>query len=115
MILIGEASLQRAAASFLVHYHRERNHQGSENRIIEPETIPFPRQGAIRCRQRLAGMLRYYYQCCAQHLWYGNELQLVGLVLDDAVVTPIVRGAVGSKPHYQQATSNNCFSELGRW
>lgn len=62
MILIGEASLQRATASFLVHYHRERNHQGLENRIIEPETIPFPRQGAIRCRQRLGGMLRYYYR-----------------------------------------------------
>ena len=37
MILIGEGSLRRAADQFVEHYHRERNHQGLENNIIEPE------------------------------------------------------------------------------
>jgi len=34
--------------------------QGLENKIIQPEFNPLPRQGTIRCRKRLGGMLRYY-------------------------------------------------------
>ena len=52
MIFLGESALRRAVAEFALHYHTERNHQGLDNRIIRPETIPFPRQGAIRYRQR---------------------------------------------------------------
>ena len=37
MILIGEPSLRRAADQFAEHYHRERNHRGLEDNIIEPE------------------------------------------------------------------------------
>ena len=28
MVLIGESSLHRATAQFVLHYHQERNHQG---------------------------------------------------------------------------------------
>ena len=62
LILIGEASLHRATSNFLLHYHQERNHQGLENKIIRPEFNLFPRYGAIKCRKRLGGMLRYYYR-----------------------------------------------------
>ena len=34
--------------------------QGLENKIIQPEFNLLPRQGTIRCRKRLGGMLRYY-------------------------------------------------------
>ena len=37
MILIGKPTLRRAVDQFAEHYHRERNHQGLESRIIEPE------------------------------------------------------------------------------
>ena len=37
MVLIGESSLHRATSPFVVHYHQERNHQGLENEIIQPE------------------------------------------------------------------------------
>jgi hypothetical protein len=37
MILIGEPSLRRAVDQFCEHYQRERNHQGLENKILEPE------------------------------------------------------------------------------
>jgi putative transposase len=63
MILIGESSLQRAASQFVLHYHAERNHQGLGNKIIRPEFDPLPDEGAIRCRKRLGGLLRYYYKC----------------------------------------------------
>jgi hypothetical protein len=53
MVLIGESSLQRATAEFVLHYHAERNHQGLENKIIRPEFAEFPNEGAINCRKRL--------------------------------------------------------------
>ena len=62
MIFFGEESLQKAAREFLAHYHEERNHQGRENRIIEPRAEVGQLQGNIRCRERLGGMLRYYYR-----------------------------------------------------
>jgi putative transposase len=34
MIFIGEASLRRALAQFMAHYHAERNHQDLGNRQI---------------------------------------------------------------------------------
>jgi transposase InsO family protein len=36
IIMVGEASLRRALSEFAEHYHRERNHQGLGNRLIEP-------------------------------------------------------------------------------
>ena len=64
MILIGEGSLRRAAAQFCEHYHRERNHQGLENRIIEPD-FGSGGEGEVQCRERLGGLLRYYYRDAA--------------------------------------------------
>ena len=65
MILIGEASLHRATSEFLIHYHRERNHQGLENKIIRPDFNPPLTQGTIKCRRRLGGLLHYYYRKAA--------------------------------------------------
>ena len=64
MILIGEGSLRRAVDQFCEHYHRERNHQGLENKIIEPEFTQ-SRAGEVNCRERLGGLLRYYYRDAA--------------------------------------------------
>ena len=65
LVLIGEGSLRRAIAQFVVHYHAERNHQSLENKIIQPELLTFPSVGEVRCRERLGGMLRYYYRQAA--------------------------------------------------
>jgi transposase InsO family protein len=65
MILMGEGSLRRAIGEFVVHYHEERNHQGLGNKIIRPDFAQFPSAGEIRCRERLGGMLRYYYRQAA--------------------------------------------------
>jgi hypothetical protein len=40
----------------------ERNHQGLGNTLIRPEFAGFTPEGAIRCRDRLGGLLRYYYR-----------------------------------------------------
>jgi len=62
MIFFGESALHRALAEFPLHYHTERNHQGLQNKIIQPEFPEFPDVGTIRSRQRLGGLLRYYYR-----------------------------------------------------
>jgi len=65
MLFFGEPSLRKAVHEFLVHYHRERNHQGVANRILEPGVEVGRLQGEIRCRQSLGGMLRYYHRQAA--------------------------------------------------
>jgi putative transposase len=65
MILFGEGSLRKAIQEFVRHYHRERNHQGLGNRLIIEDESGVGRGGAIRCRQRLGGMLNYYYRAAA--------------------------------------------------
>ncbi len=61
MIFFGEKSLRRAVDAYLEHYHVERNHQGLGNRIIEPLDNVGQVGGTIECRERLGGMLKYYY------------------------------------------------------
>ncbi len=65
MIFFGEDSLRRAIKEFLEFYHRERNHQGLSNRLIDPSDEVGVTEGSIACRQRLGGMLRYYYRQAA--------------------------------------------------
>jgi hypothetical protein len=62
VVLIGEGSLRRVIEELMAHYHTDRNHQGLGNTIIEPELPEFPAAGQIRCRERMAGMFRYYYR-----------------------------------------------------
>jgi len=63
LILFGDRSMRNAAQAFISHYHAERNHQGLNNRIIEPGDEVCCTTGEIACRERLGGMLRYYYHC----------------------------------------------------
>jgi transposase InsO family protein len=65
MIFFGEDMLRRAVHSFVSHYHRERNHQGLKNRLIEAGDEVGRKTGAIQCREHLGGILRYYYRQAA--------------------------------------------------
>jgi transposase InsO family protein len=62
MILFGEASLRHAIEQFVEHYHRERNHQGLANRLIQPDERAGQADGKIHCHERLGGLLRYYHR-----------------------------------------------------
>ena len=63
LILLGESSLRRALTQFTEHYHAERNHQGKGNVLLFPEVEEFRQTcgPSIRCRERLGGLLKYYY------------------------------------------------------
>jgi putative transposase len=65
MIFFGEDMLRRAVHSYLDHYHRERNHQGLENRLIEGGEEVGRKAGEVQCREHLGGILRYYYRQAA--------------------------------------------------
>jgi transposase InsO family protein len=62
LILFGENSLRTATRQFVAHYLSERHHQGLGNRLIIPEAGEVDKKGTIQCRQRLGGMLNYYYR-----------------------------------------------------
>ena len=65
MIFFGERSLRRAIKQYLAHYHAERNHQGLDNRLINPNEDVGGSDGDVQCRERLGGMLRYYHRQAA--------------------------------------------------
>ncbi|MGI8961190.1 MAG: integrase core domain-containing protein, partial [Bryobacteraceae bacterium] len=65
LILFGENSLRTAAREFVAHYHTERNHQGLGNRLIDPRLSNFDLSRMIKRRERIGGMLNYYYRAVA--------------------------------------------------
>jgi len=62
MIFFGEKTLRNAVGRYVVHYPTERNHQGLENTIVEPNSEVGPVTGNVKCRERLGGLLHYYYR-----------------------------------------------------
>jgi putative transposase len=54
-----------ATREYAAHYHRERNHQGIDNRLIEPGNRVESASSTIACGQRLGGMLRFYHRAAA--------------------------------------------------
>ena len=61
VILFGERSLRRALSEYVEHFHAERNYQGRGNVLLFPRGTNIRRDGSVRCRERLAGLLRYYH------------------------------------------------------
>ena len=59
IIPIGERHFRHAITEFVEHYHRERNHQGLDNRLIAGMPVT-DRTGRVRCRRRLGGLLNFY-------------------------------------------------------
>jgi transposase len=67
LVLFGEEGLRWALREFVAHYHEERNHQGKDNVLLFPsaERPALSAGDAIGCKQRLGGMLKYYYRDAA--------------------------------------------------
>ncbi len=59
IVPLGEHHFRRALKEFIDHYHRERNHQGLDNRLIDGSATG-RREGTIHRRPRLGGLLNYY-------------------------------------------------------
>jgi putative transposase len=61
VIPLGERHLRRTVAEFVAHYQSERNHQGLGNELID-RLRQQPFCGLVRRRQRLSGILSFYYR-----------------------------------------------------
>ena len=64
MVPLGEAHLRRALTEFVLHYHRERNHQGLDNALIAAEGDQDGHGQVVR-RERLGGLLSFYHRGAA--------------------------------------------------
>ena len=65
LILFGERSPRRAVTEYLEHYHYERSHQGKVNLLLFATSGQhrYQARAAIRCRERIGGLLKYYRPC----------------------------------------------------
>jgi transposase InsO family protein len=102
IVPLGERHLRRTLHEFATHYHRERNHQGLANELIDQGPVRRS-MGPVRRRQRIGGVLSYY---CGQprsgrsRSSLGQRTGLPGLVLaprlydaETAASMPIVASA----------------------
>ena len=67
LILFGERSLRHSLEQYVNHHQHERNHQGKDNVVLFPlaEDRIGERGGSIAVRERLGGMLKFYYRQAA--------------------------------------------------
>jgi transposase InsO family protein len=65
IIPLGERHLRKAVKDYTEHYHQERNHQGLDNELIEKLIDGPDMDGMVHCRERLGGILNYYYRRAA--------------------------------------------------
>jgi putative transposase len=68
--ILGERHLRHVIGEYVAHHNNERPHQAKSNVPLpdadaeEPRVLPFS-SGAVRCRERLGGLLRHYHRAAA--------------------------------------------------
>ena len=65
VIPLGERHLRQAVMEYTEHYHLERNHQGLGNELIDDQRRATKMSGDVERRERLGGLLNYYYRRAA--------------------------------------------------
>jgi putative transposase len=62
VIPLGPRHLRHLVTEYLEHYHKERNHQGLGNRLIEPVNHHPNGDAPVRRLTRLGGTLSFYHR-----------------------------------------------------
>jgi transposase InsO family protein len=62
IVPLSEGHLRQAVSEYMAHYHRERNHQGLGNVLIDGEQQVVVGAGRIVRRERLGGLLSFYHR-----------------------------------------------------
>ena len=62
VVPLGEDHLRLLAREYVEHYHRERNHQGLDNRLLQQAPLPQRAATHVQRRDRLGGLLNFYHR-----------------------------------------------------
>jgi putative transposase len=62
MDFLGQRQIQHVIGQYVEHHNLERPHKGLEYRRPREPATPPPRDGPVRCRERLGGLLKSYYR-----------------------------------------------------
>jgi transposase InsO family protein len=65
VIPLAKRHLREAVTEYRAHYHFGRNHQGLNNQLIGKARDRPNTDCAVSCRERLGGVLKYYYRSAA--------------------------------------------------
>ena len=65
IVFFSERQIRYVVEQYVEHYNLERPHKGLDHRRpVEPDSSP-PRDGPVKCRQRLGGLLKSYHRDAA--------------------------------------------------
>jgi len=62
VVVLSEGHLRLVIHEYVEHYHRERNHQGLDNQLLERAPPPANPDVEVHRRQRIGGLLNYYHR-----------------------------------------------------
>ena len=62
VVPLGEGHLRLIVHEYVEHYHRERNHQGLDNQLLQRPPPPVRADADVQRRERLGGLLSFYYR-----------------------------------------------------
>ncbi len=62
LVSLGEGHLRLVAREYVEHSHRERNHQGLDNQLLERAPPPADLGAQVHRRERIGGLLNYYHR-----------------------------------------------------
>ena len=63
VVPLGERHLRLLVREYVEHYHRERNHQGLDNQLLQPASpTPARSEGPVHRHERIGGLLNFYYR-----------------------------------------------------
>ena len=66
VVPLGEAHVRQLVHEFVEHYHHERNHQGRDNQLLQRPPPPVNPDADVERRERLGGLLSFYYREAAR-------------------------------------------------
>jgi hypothetical protein len=87
LIFLSQQHLRTTLATFADYYRLRRNHQGIENKLIDPPTS-LPEVGHIQCRKELRGMLNYYREAACTTI-FQRQAQFFGSKGEIIVMLPV--------------------------
>ena len=62
VVPLGEGHLRLIVHEYVEHDHRERNHQGLDNQLLQRPPPPVRADADVQRRERLGGLLSFYYR-----------------------------------------------------